>query len=76
MEEPLPAAATSEEQLSFAEAARRNLRPLVPYFIAGALFVAFGVFDPKFMLNWSPGIALLVVVVWAIPALWRRGRRR
>jgi hypothetical protein len=51
-------------------------RTLVPYFLAGALFVLFGVIEPRFMLNWSPGIALLFLVAWAIPAAWRRWRRR
>lgn len=53
-----------------------GLRSLVPYAVAFVVFVGLGVADPRFMLNWSPGIALLLVVVWAIPALWRRWRRR
>ena len=52
------------------------LRSFVPYLIAGVLFVTFGVIEPRFMLNWSPGIILLVLVAWAIPAAWRRWRRR
>ena len=53
-----------------------ELRSFVPYLIAGLLFVTFGVIEPRFMLNWSPGIILLVLVAWAIPAAWRRWRRR
>ena len=53
-----------------------NLQALLPYLVAGALFIAIGVAEPKFMLNWAPGIALLLVVAWAIPALWKRWRRK
>lgn len=53
-----------------------GLRALFPYLIAGLIFIALGVTDPRFMLNWSPGILLLVGVVWGVPALWRRIRTR
>ncbi|MCC6383116.1 MAG: hypothetical protein IT304_11475 [Dehalococcoidia bacterium] len=53
-----------------------GLRSLVPYAVAFVIFVGLGVADPRFMLNWSPGLVLLLAVVWAIPALWRRWRRR
>ena len=52
----------------------RNLRAFLPYFIAGVIFVVVGVNEPKFMLNWAPGIALLFVVAWVIPSLWRKRR--
>lgn len=55
---------------------RKELRGLLPYLIAGALFVAISVTEPRFMLNWSPGLVLLLVVVWVVPSLWRRARRR
>jgi hypothetical protein len=60
----------------FREAAIGNLKTLFPYLVAGALFIVFGVIDPKFMLNWAPGLVLLLIVVWVVPALWRRWRRR
>lgn len=53
-----------------------NLRAFLPYLFSGVLFVVIGVSEPKFMLNWAPGIVLLLAVVWAIPALWRRWRQR
>jgi hypothetical protein len=55
--------------------ARGHLRSLVPYFVAGAIFVAIGVATPVFMLNWSPGVGLLLLVAWGIPEGWRRWRR-
>jgi hypothetical protein len=56
------------------DALRRNLRALFPYLVAAALFIGIGVMQPRFMLNWSPGIALLLAVVWGVPELWRRWR--
>lgn len=53
-----------------------NLRAFLPYLLAGLIFISIGVNEPKFMLNWSPGILLLLAVVWAIPALWRQWRGR
>jgi hypothetical protein len=53
-----------------------GLRSLVPYLVAGVLFITIGVIEPHFMLNWSPGLVLLLLVVWVIPALWRRWRER
>ncbi len=55
---------------------RRNAMAFLPYLVAGLIFVAVGVAEPRFMLNWSPGILLLLAVVWAVPALWRRWRGR
>lgn len=49
-----------------------DLRALRPYLVAGALFITFGVIEPRFMLNWSPGIILLLLVTWVIPALWQK----
>ena len=53
-----------------------GLRSLFPYLIAGAVFIVLGVSDPRFMLNWSPGILLLLGIAWGVPALWRRVRAR
>jgi hypothetical protein len=47
----------------------------VPYLVAGALYVALGVWDTRLLLSWAEGIAFLMVTVWAIPALIRRWRR-
>ena len=52
-----------------------RLRGLVPYLIAGALYVALGVWDTRLLLSWAEGIAFLMLTVWAIPALVRRWRR-
>ncbi len=57
------------------EAFLAGLRGLLPYLIAGVIFVTISVIEPRFMLNWSPGLVLLLLVVWIIPALWRRWRR-
>jgi hypothetical protein len=59
-------------QRSRLEALRSDLRALIPYLIAGVIFVSIGVAQPRFMLNWSPAIALLLVVCWIVPATWRR----
>jgi len=64
------------EQRSRRAALLANLKALLPYLVAGAIFIAIGVAEPQFMLNWSPGIALLLIVAWVIPALWKRWRRR
>lgn len=56
-------------------ALRRDLRALAPYLVAGLLFITFGVIEPRFMLNWLPGIILLLLVVWVIPAAWKKRRR-
>lgn len=55
---------------------RAEFRGLLPYLIAGAIFIAISVAEPRFMLNWSPGLVLLLLVTWLIPAAWRRWRRR
>ena len=54
---------------------RRWLGTLVPYLIAAALYIALGVWQPRFLLSWSEGILFLLLVVWGIPELWRRYRR-
>jgi hypothetical protein len=53
-----------------------NLGALVPYLVAGVIFIAIGVAEPQFMLNWSPGIGLLLIIAWVVPTLWRRWRRK
>lgn len=57
------------------EAVFAGLKSLARYVVAWALFIAIGVAEPRFMLNWAPGIALLLVIGWLIPALWKRWRR-
>ena len=54
---------------------RARLRGLRPYLFAGALYVALGVWDPRVLLSWAQGIAFLMLLVWAIPALIERWRR-
>jgi hypothetical protein len=56
------------------DAFRRNLRGLFPYFVAAVIYLGIGIIQPRFMLNWSPGIALLLGVVWGVPEPWRRRR--
>ena len=48
---------------------------LGPYLVAGALYVALGVWEPRVLLSWAEGIAFVLLVVWAIPALIGRSRR-
>jgi hypothetical protein len=54
---------------------RRWLATLLPYVVAGVLYIALGVWQPRFLLSWSEGIIFLMLVVWGIPELWRRRRR-
>ncbi len=49
-------------------------RPLLPYALAFAVYVAFGVAVPEFMLSWPIGVGYLVLAVWLVPALLRRFR--
>lgn len=51
------------------------LAGLGPYLVAGALYVALGVWEPRVLLSWAEGIAFLMLVVWAIPASIRQWRR-
>lgn len=51
---------------------------LILYLLAGASYVALGVFH-KFLLNWIIGPIWLVAWIWAVPALverLRQGRTR
>lgn len=48
---------------------------LLPYLIAAALYIAIGVWQPRFLLSWSEGIVFVLLVVWGVPELWRRRRR-
>ncbi len=48
---------------------------LWPYLLAGAMYVAVGVWQPRVLLSWSEGIIFLLFVVWAVPYWWRRRRR-
>ena len=54
---------------------RAALDGLLPYLVAAALYITISVIQPRFMLNWSPGLVLLLLVVWLVPAWWRRRRR-
>jgi hypothetical protein len=54
---------------------RGRLAGLGPYLVAGALYVALGVWEPRVLLSWAEGIAFLMLVVWAIPASIRQWRR-
>jgi hypothetical protein len=54
---------------------RGRLTGLGPYLVAGALYVALGVWEPRVLLSWAEGIAFVMLVVWAIPALIGRWRR-
>jgi hypothetical protein len=63
------------EEASARRARKARLRGIVPYLVAGVLYVALGVWDPRFLLSWAEGIGFLLLVVWAIPASVRRWRR-
>jgi hypothetical protein len=58
------------------EYVRRHWRTLIPYLIAAALYIGLGVWEPRFLLSWAEGILFLFFVVWAVPVVWRRIRRR
>ncbi len=49
---------------------------LAPYLVAGVLYIAIGVWQPRFLLSWSEGIVFLLVVVWGVPEWYRRRRKR
>ena len=49
---------------------------ILPYVIAGAMYIALGVWNPRFLLSWAEGIIFLLLVVWALPQLYRRWRRK
>jgi hypothetical protein len=40
------------------------------------MYIALGVWEPRFLLSWGEGIVFVLIVVWAVPELWRRLRRR
>jgi hypothetical protein len=61
---------TPEEPRSF----KRWFGTLLPYLIAGVLYIAIGVWQPRFLLSWSEGIIFLLLIVWWIPEYWRRHR--
>ncbi len=54
---------------------RRHVGTLVPYVVAATLYVAIGVLEPRFLLSWAEGIVFLMLVVSAVPAVFRRLRR-
>ena len=51
---------------------RRDLTVFGAYCLAGAIYVAIGVAWVDFLFSVWVGIAYLLVVAWAIPALVRR----
>jgi hypothetical protein len=50
----------------------RPSRELTAYLAAGAAYVAFGVFVPAFLYSLPVAIVYLLLVMWGLPALWRR----
>jgi hypothetical protein len=48
------------------------VRELALYLAAGAAYVALGVAEPNLLLSFFEGAAFLLVVVWIVPALYRR----
>jgi hypothetical protein len=58
------------------ESCKGNLRELVPYLIAAAIYIPIGLWNPHFILNWTPAYILLLIVCWIVPSLWRRWRSR
>lgn len=52
----------------------RAARAVAPYIVAGAIYIALGVWDPRFLLSWAEGILFVFIAVWALPALYRRLR--
>jgi hypothetical protein len=55
---------------------RQHFPTLLPYLIAGAIYIGIGVLEPRFLLSWAEGIIFLFFAVWAVPALFRRLYRR
>lgn len=49
-------------------------RTLALYLVAAALYIAIGVLYPEFLLASVVALGYLLVVVWLVPALYRRLR--
>ena len=47
-------------------------RELLIYVIAGAVYIAAGVFYPQVVFSWVEGAGYLLVAVWLVPALIAR----
>ena len=47
-------------------------RELTAYLAAGAAYVLFGIFVPAFLFSIGVAVAYLLLVMWGLPALWRR----
>ena len=52
----------------------RGRGSLLLYLAAAAAYVALGVAFPELLLSWLAGTAFLLVAVWLLPAVLRRGR--
>ena len=55
---------------------KENMHGLFPYLVAAAIYIPIAVWQPRFMLNWTPAYILLLLVIWTAPATWRKWRRR
>ena len=53
---------------------KAQLAGCVPYLVAGALYLAVGVFFTDFMLSVFVAIGYLLIVVWLLPLAARRLR--
>jgi hypothetical protein len=53
---------------------RPDVRTLVAYLLAAAVYIALGVIFPELLLSWIVAVAYLLVAVWLVPALARRVR--
>ena len=51
---------------------RSDLRVLLGYIVAAAVYVVIGVLVTDFLLSFFAGIAYLLVVAWLVPAAMRR----
>lgn len=53
---------------------RGRLVELGLYALAAVVYVAIGVAVPEFLLSWPVAAGYLLLMVWVLPALVRRGR--
>ncbi len=54
---------------------RRFAASVAPYLGAAAVYIGLGVWQPRFLLSWTEGVAFLFLFIWAVPAAYRRWRR-
>jgi hypothetical protein len=52
----------------------KDRRDLVHYLVAAAIYIPIGVFFLEFMLASAVALGYLLIVVWLLPALYRRLR--